>query len=348
MDVARLKNTILEMNAVRPILEKIGCGNIRLHQGAEDDYYTCSNKDGNNPSAITVYLTPTLKTINYTRELNPKKQDHDIIDLIMFNEKISFFMALKLMCDVANINYYGMENDDDLPESIKLTQYILSICGSSDDEYEEDKNEKIEEKPEYIINRYYTPSVHDMFADDGISYQTQVEFEIGYDSETDSITIPIRDELGNLVGIKARRKQNNLRKNKYVYLIGCPRGKILYNLYRAYNNIQEEGFVIVVESEKAVMQLYDIGVYNVIALSGSKLTSNQKQKLIDLRVEIVFALDKDISRERLVEIGNRFPSGISVYAVYDKDNLLDEKQSPTDDITKWEKLISEYVIKLHE
>ena len=37
---------------------------------------------------------------------------------------------------------------------------------------------------------------------DGISYETQQEFEIGYDELTNRITVPIRSEMHDLVGVK--------------------------------------------------------------------------------------------------------------------------------------------------
>ena len=40
---------------------------------------------------------------------------------------------------------------------------------------------------------------------DRISLNVQVKWKIGYDPNTDRITIPIRNEFGQLIGIKGRR-----------------------------------------------------------------------------------------------------------------------------------------------
>lgn len=344
MDVNRLKNTILESNKIEAVLEDIGCHNIQFHHGTSDNYYTCANKDGDNPTAITVYICPSLKTINYTRVLNAKKEEHDLLDLIMFNKKITFFECLKYLCDMCGMDYYGMENDDDLPESVKLTRLILGLASShSEDEYVEDT--RITPKSEKILN-YYFPYVNDLFLNDGISYETQLIFEVGYDPESNMITIPIRDELGNLVGVKGRHLDKTVMKNKYTYLIATPRGKILYNLFRSYESIQKASYVIVVESEKGCMQLFDIGYTNVVSLSGSKLTAVQRQKLVNLNVDIILALDKDISEEKLQIMADKFPIGVNVYAIIDKNNLLDEKESPCDNPVKWEKLFKNNIYKL--
>lgn len=335
MDIGHLKRTILEKDEVPNILQHIGCHDIEFHSGSPDDFYTCANKDGDNKSAITLYLNSNLKCINYTRELNVKKDSHDIIDLVMFNENISFFQAIKLLCDLVDINYYGIENEEDVPESIKMVWLVDSMSLGNEDEYIEDTT--IEPKPEHYLD-YYRKVVNDIFLRDNISFMTQIEFDIRYDDERDMIIIPIRDELGNLVGVKARTCDESVKTNKYTYLIRCPRGKILYNLYRSYDSIMELGFVIVVESEKACMQLYDMGIYNTVALSGSKVTAVQRQKLMNLHVDIVFALDKDIEKEKLQAIANKFPLGYKISALIDDKDILDEKESPTDDPFKWEEL----------
>lgn len=345
MDVSLLKREIIKRNKVSEILEFIGCHSINFHAGTEDDYYTCGNKDGDNPSAITVYCGTSLKTINYTRELSSKKTEHDLIDLVMFNKKINFFEAIKLICDVVGVNYYGLENDDDLPESIKITRLINEMSIDNEDEYAE--NVTIEPKQECILG-YYKKCCNDLFKEDGVSYATQAEFELGFDDESNLITIPIRDELGNLVGIKGRQLEKNCSNNKYTYLIRCPRGKILYNLFRSYDEIVSAGFVIVVESEKACMQLYDMGIYNVVALSGSKLTAVQRQKLMNLHTDIVLALDKDIALKRLQDIANKFPIGYNISAILDDKEILDEKESPTDDPFKWDELWADCRVDLRK
>ena len=339
-----LKRTILEKDEIQNVLQQIGCHSIEFHSGNPDNFYTCANKDGDNTSAITVYCNENLKTINYTRELNNNKESHDLIDLVMFNQNISFFKAIKFLCDIVDLNYYSVENEDDVPESIKMVWLVDSMC-NNDDEYVE--NTTIEPKPERYL-KYYRKVVNDIFFNDGISYLTQLEFEIGYDDERDMITIPIRDELGNLVGVKARTCDLSVKSNKYTYLIRCPRGKVLYNLFRSYDDIISKGFVIVVESEKACMQLYDMGIYNTVALSGSKLTAVQRQKLMNLHVDIVFALDKDVTKDKLQAMANKFPLGYNISALIDAEvnGILEEKESPSDNPEKWNKLWTECRVEL--
>jgi len=52
MTISELKEYIFENNKIEYILVEIGCGNIVYHPNKE--YYSCSNFDGDNPSAINV------------------------------------------------------------------------------------------------------------------------------------------------------------------------------------------------------------------------------------------------------------------------------------------------------
>ena len=73
MDIALVKRTIVEQDEVSNILQQIGCHEIEFHSGNPDNFYTCANKDGDNRSAITVYLNENLKTIkSIPKKLNDK------------------------------------------------------------------------------------------------------------------------------------------------------------------------------------------------------------------------------------------------------------------------------------
>ena len=56
--------------------------------------------------------------------------------------------------------------------------------------------------------------------EDNIDYSTQKEFEIGFDEESNRYTIPIRSEIGDVVGVKGRYFDRKVPEgeNKYIYL----------------------------------------------------------------------------------------------------------------------------------
>lgn len=340
MDIETLKEYILENNLIKTILEELGCHHIK----EKDGYIQCCNPDGDNPSAVCVYENTNLTTINYTRDIAQNKNNHtDLISLVEFYKDVTFPHAIKWICDVLDIDYYS-DLDEDLPQSLKLTKMLIEMQTNDDDNNVEKPLKPIPEK----ILTYYKSYVNDMFKEDNIDYETQQEFEIGYDECSNRITIPIRDDLGNLVGIKGRYFYRNVPSDeeKYIYLEKCAKSQILYGLYKTINYIKSANRVFVVEAEKGVHQLYGQGYCEVVSTLGSKITKTQINKLTRLCVPIILVFDKDIMREELKNIADRFIDEVEVYALIDTIGILDEKESPTDNIDKFEKLLNECIYKL--
>ena len=340
MDIEILKEHILENNFIPTILEELGCHHIRK----KDGYFQCANPDGDNVTAVCVYENTNLTTINYTRDISNGKNIHtDLISLVEFYKNETFPYAVKWICDVLDIDYYS-NLDEDLPKSLQLTKMLVEMQ-SVDTESETEKPLKpISEK----ILSYFKPYVNDMFNEDGVSYETQAEFEIGYDEFTNRITIPIRDDLGNLVGVKARYfyRQVPEDEQKFMYIEKCARSQILYGLYKTINFIKRAQRVFVTEAEKGVQQLYDKGYFEAVATGGSKISKSQIDKLTRLCVPIIFVFDKDITKEELDNIASRFIDGTEVYALIDTIGILNEKESPTDDISKFEQLLERCMYRL--
>ena len=340
MDIEILKEHILENNFIPTILEELGCHHIRK----KDGYFQCANPDGDNVTAVCVYENTNLTTINYTRDISNAKNIHtDLISLVEFYKNETFPYAVKWICDILDIDYYS-NLDEDLPKSLQLTKMLVEMQ-SVDTESETEKPLKpISEK----ILSYFKPYVNDMFNEDGVSYETQAEFEIGYDEFTNRITIPIRDDLGNLVGVKARYfyRQVPEDEQKFMYIEKCARSQILYGLYKTINFIKKAQRVFVTEAEKGVQQLYDKGYFEAVATGGSKISKSQIDKLTRLCVPIIFVFDKDITKEELDDIASRFIDGTEVYALIDTIGILNEKESPTDNISKFEQLLEKCMYRL--
>ena len=141
---------------------------------------------------------------------------------------------------------------------------------------------------------YYKPLVNDLFAEDHIDYNTQKIFEIGFDEESNRYTIPIRSELGDLVGVKGRyfERQVPSAQNKYIYLEPCARSKIIYGLNKTMGYIKSSGKVYVGESEKFTQQLWSYGDRNGGGTGGKELSQYQIDILVRLGADIIFCFDK--------------------------------------------------------
>ena len=340
MDIELLKEHILENNFIPTILEELGCHHIRQ----KDGYIQCANPDGDNATAVCVYENTNLTTVNYTRDIaNGKNFSTDLISLVEFYKQLSFPYAVKWLCDILDIDYYS-NLDEELPKSLQLTKMLLEMQVSDSDAEEEKPLKPISEK----ILSYYKPYVNEMFKEDGVGYETQVEFEIGYDESTDRITIPIRDDLGNLVGVKARYFYRDVPdgENKFTYIERCAKSQLLYGLYKTIGYIKNKQRVFVTEAEKGVQQLFDKGYCETVSTGGSKVTKCQIDKLTRLCVPVIFVFDKDVDINQLENIASRFVDGVEVYALIDTIGILNEKESPTDNIEKFEQLLKNCIYKL--
>ena len=339
MNVSHLKEYIYDNDKIEDILQDIGCGHIKNHS---NEYYTCSNYDGDNKSAITVYNNENLGCVNYTRNMVDTSRATDLIDLVCYNKNLNFIQALKYLTELLGLDYYH-DFEEELPESVLVTQMIFDMSS------EKDSEDEVNIKP--INNKiltYYKDYVNDLFEKDNIDYETQKEFGIGYDESTNRITIPIYSEIGDLCGIKARLFKEKIEDDelKYIYLEPTPRYAILYGLNKTMNYIKESGFVYVVESEKAVMQLWAYGYRNSVATGGKRVSKHQITILSRLGVKVILCFDKDVSQEEIEELGNRFVDGVPIYYIKDNDNILEKKESPSDNPEKWEHLRKNNIYKL--
>lgn len=333
-----LKEYILDNQYIEQILNELGCGHITKHDG----YYTCSNYDGDNRSAVVIYLNENLTTINYTRDIAKTKQATDLFDLVAFYKDCSFPEALRYIHGLLGLDFY--QEKEEVCESLQILKMLKEMNSGSDDA-DETPLKPISEK----ILTYYSSYGNKMFKDDGISLEVQQEFEVGLDPQTNYITIPIRDAIGALVGVKGRYfGEPDECHSKYTYLEKCNKSRILYGYWQNINYIKSSQFLFIVESEKAVQQLATIGVRNVVATSGKKISKYQVELIIRTGCTPIFAYDQDVTEEELKSIADMFMDGISVYAMIDKDGVLNEKESPSDNPEKWTHLINNHTYKIKE
>jgi DNA primase len=121
------------------------------------------------------------------------------------------------------------------------------------------------------------------------------------------LMFPIISESGRVVGFGARRlfDSDNLEA-KY---INSPetkiynKGKILYGLNFAKKRIKETGYALLVEGYMDLISLYQSGIENVIASSGTSLTNLQVKILSRYTKEIVIVYDADLAGQNAARRG---------------------------------------------
>ena len=336
MKSSDLKEYILDNNCIDTILEDLGCGYIAKHSG----YYTCSNPDGNNRNAVTVYTNENLTVLNYTRNITKDKRTADIFDLIAFYKDCSFPEALKYTHSLLGLDYYAER--EELCESLQILKMLKEMCIGDDLE----DTEPVKPIPEVILS-YYLPYPNVMFENDGIDYNTQVEWNIGYDPHSNRITIPVRSPIGDLCGIKGRLFGKSDDYNpKYLYLEKTVKSKLLYGLYENRESIKNNKYLFITEAEKGVLQLASMGIRNAVSTMGKTISKHQVELITRTGCTPILSYDKDVDEDELRDIADMFMDGISVYAIIDTQGLLDEKESPMDSAEKWRILSNECIYKI--
>ena len=241
------------------------------------------------------------------------------------------------------MSYYH-DFKEDIPDSFK----IMKMLEDMDSNISEEKEKPLMPISESIMS-YYKPYVNDLFYEDHIDYQTQREFEIGYDEESNRYTIPIRSEIGDLVGVKARYFDRKVPDgmNKYIYLEPCAKSKIIYGLNKTLPYINRTGRIYVGEAEKFVLELWSHGVRNTGGTGGKELSQYQIDMLIRIGVEVIFCFDEDVTKEELELLAERFPNGMPLYYMFDEEKkLLHEHESPSDNPEIWDYMVEHNIYKL--
>lgn len=206
------------------------------------------------------------------------------------------------------------------------------------------KRKKIKKQQENIYDKSvldnYLFYPNQRFLNDNISLETQFKFNIRYDTSTNRIIVPWYDKNGNLVGATGRYNFNDIGNNpKWKSILNFSKGRHLYGIYENQKEIEKEGYVIIGESEKFVMQLSTYGFNNALALGNCTITDTQARIIKSLPVnKVILALDEGVSIEHIMKQCEKLKGGIfnspkDIYCIYDNNNeILKEgsKSSPSD------------------
>lgn len=202
-------------------------------------------------------------------------------------------------------------------------------------------------QPEFSLKIYdesileeYKDKFNLMFFRDGINFDTQAEFNVGYDSHSGRITIPEYTLNGDLCGIMGRLNDKNCNKeDRWIPIIPCHRKWTLYGYHKNYKEIQENDAVIIGESEKFVQQLHSMNCKIGLGLCGCDISSVQSKYIKGLMVKnIILALDEGIKEDEMVRQVEKLKTNNALMKnnvgyIFDRTNkflLKGGKQSPSD------------------
>lgn len=346
MTISELKKYIFENKKIEYILNEINCYNIKYHPNK--NYYSCSNYNGDNPTAVNVKNNEYLNVINWTRT-EKFKEGSDIVTLVQYNKSMSFVEALKFLHKILDLPFEfkkqkskKKKDEEENPlwvfEKHKGNRRIVNV----------DDIRALEDK---VLNDY-APLLHIDWYKEGIMPWTREKFGLCYSYKYKRVIIPIRHwATGELVATNARTTVENYEEfniKKYILTSGYNKQSNLYGLWENYNAIKKAGYVVVAEGEKSTLKRDSFCDSTVVSLSGKTMSDEQALILIGLNVEIVIAVDKDVDINEIRFICEKFYHIRPVSYIYDKWDLLDEKDSPTDKGNKIYQFLFKHRIKYDE
>ncbi len=117
-----------------------------------------------------------------------------------------------------------------------------------------------------------------------------------YDRFRDRLMFPIQDVQGNVVGFTGRILKEGVKEAKYVNTPETAvyrKSAVLYGLDKAKGEVRRADLAVLVEGNMDVVSSHQFGVTNVVACSGTALTSEQLHLLKRFTTRLAIAFDAD-------------------------------------------------------
>ena len=336
IDIKELKEYIINNDKIEAVLTALLCHHIK----DKGEYYTCARPNGDNPQSIVVYKD-NLTVNMYTGE----KIQGDIIALTMGLKQLDFVSALKWLHKTLNLEW----SNKNLKPKAESKYNPLDIFTS-----------KLKSKHKCVVNDIdiydedilidFGDCIHQDYCNGRITEKVRKEFGLCYDFQRKRTVIPWRNQNG-IVGLSGRTSvplYKELDIPKFWSYQGFKKGKCVYGFCENYAHIQQAGYCVLFEAEKSVLIRASLGDRTGLAIGGSNITDEQVGLILSLNCDVVVALDKDQSKEDIKEICKKFCKYRNVYFIWDKWNLLGDKDSPADANNKTYNFLMKYKIKYIE
>ena len=276
------KELLKDPERIKELLGQFGYCNIAIRP----TYIQFGRDADSSKKSIVIRLENNsyLYVHDYARNINK-----DIFSYIATQRNLEFVDILNATKKILNItDYYDFFNRKGIfggfYEKIRKRTFTES---------------KIQE--ESVLNQFeYVPNLR--FLRDHISLESQRYFGIRYDIESQGIVIPIRDSLGQLIGVKERFNYKVEDGDmKYFYSIPCRCSTTLFGYSQNYQYLVD-GTIFIGEAEKFVMQCYSYGYRNALALMSGSLSIQQAKLILSLHPKkVIFLHDQGYEKENILK-----------------------------------------------
>ena len=244
----------------------------------------------------------------------------NVITFVMEYEKVSFVEAVRSLAEKAGIKMPTYSSEDDARASEQ--EELYNVCKEAGLFYYKSLTETGEGKfaVEYFHKRGFTDDTIRSF---GLGYspnswEALIDYAKGrkfsfellekaglvrkrddgtyHDYFRGRVMFPIFSTTGRVLGFGARKLLEDDPLGKYINspeTLIYNKSRILYGLYQSKDEIRDKDFAILVEGYADLISVYQAGIKNVVASSGTALTHEQIQLISRYTKNITLMYDAD-------------------------------------------------------
>jgi DNA primase len=165
-----------------------------------------------------------------------------------------------------------------------------------------------------------------------------------YDRFRGRLIFPIENVFGEIVAFGGRVMEKS--EPKYLNSPESPvytKGKNLYGLNKAKDEIRKQGFALIVEGYLDLISLWNAGIRNVVATLGTALTREHLELLRRYTLDVVALFDPDEAGKRALDRSLELFLGMNMHA---KALILPDGCDPDDYVKKYGKEKLDKLIEL--
>lgn len=275
------KELINHPDKFKDVLEHFGYCNIVIRP----KYISFGRDEKSSKKSIVINLENNeyLYTIDYARNIRK-----DIFSYIIEQRKVEFIDVLNEVRHVLGIiDYYDFFDSK-------------GIFGGFYEKIRKRRTNKVNTYDDSILDCYVNCG-NTRFLADNISLLSQKFFNIKYDVESQGIVIPIRNQFGQLMGVKERFNYDVPDgEMKYFYAVPCSMSQTLFGYSQNYEFLVDNT-IYIFEAEKSCMQCYSYGIRNCVSLGSGSISIQQVKMLLELNPkQIIFLHDVGYGLENIM------------------------------------------------
>ncbi len=292
--------------------------------------YVSLRKRGKNYIGLCPFHQEKTPSFNVSQEKNFYHcfgcgETGDVITFAKKYKNLSFLEAVKDVADFANIkieedNSLNFSKNREQEELYEINNFVKdyfskNLFEKNQSEFVRDYLKKRNVKPQTqrIFNLGYAFPNYDAVVKllNENKYDLKKAQKLGlidvndkneyYDKFRGRLIFPIHTPNGRIAGFGGRILQNDSKLAKYINSQESDiysKRKILYGFFHSKEEIRRLDKAILVEGYLDVISLFQNGIKNVVAASGTALTEDQVQFLSRYTKNIVVVFDGDLAGER--------------------------------------------------